>query len=80
MRTESKHLERTMQNRHASVSEFEQENTRFLTGIATADGASTDSKRTAPQMEGYLFKRTSKGFKSWNRRWFYMADNQLMYK
>lgn len=31
-------------------------------------------------MEGYLFKRTSKGFKTWNRRWFYLCDNKLMYK
>lgn len=69
-----------MQNRHASVSEFEQENNRFRSDIATSDGASAEGSRTAPQMEGYLFKRTSKGFKSWNRRWFYMADNQLMYK
>lgn len=29
--------------------------------------------------EGYLFKRTSKGFKTWNRRWFYLQDNQLLY-
>lgn len=31
-------------------------------------------------MAGYLFKRTSKGFKSWNRRWFYIAGNQLLYR
>lgn len=33
-----------------------------------------------PGMEGYLFKRTSKGFKSWNRRWFYISGNQLLYR
>lgn len=31
-------------------------------------------------MAGYLFKRTSKGFKSWNRRWFYISGNQLLYR
>lgn len=82
MRSESKQLEKTMQNRHLSVGEFELENNRFRSGIAATDGSesSRSSSRTAPQMEGYLFKRTSKGFKTWNRRWFYMADNQLMYK
>lgn len=78
MRVHSKHLEKAMQNRHASVSEFEQENNRFRSDIAMSEVDT--SRRTAPQMEGYLFKRTSKGFKSWNRRWFYMANNQLMYK
>lgn len=33
-----------------------------------------------PWMEGYLFKRTSNAFKSWNRRWFYLYDNQLVYR
>lgn len=79
MRENSKQLEKSMQNRHASVGEFELENHRFRSEIATSD-VSADSSRTAPQMEGYLFKRTSKGFKSWNRRWFYMAANQLLYK
>uniref|UniRef100_A0A182M5S9 Arf-GAP with coiled-coil, ANK repeat and PH domain-containing protein 2 n=1 Tax=Anopheles culicifacies TaxID=139723 RepID=A0A182M5S9_9DIPT len=31
-------------------------------------------------MEGYLFKRTSNAFKTWNRRWFCMRDNQLFYR
>ncbi|GAB0089874.1 PH domain-containing protein [Sergentomyia squamirostris] len=57
MRTECAALEKTMQNRHASVTNFDHKNT-----------------------EGYLFKRTSKGFKTWNRRWFYIAGNQLLYR
>ncbi|XP_065323867.1 arf-GAP with coiled-coil, ANK repeat and PH domain-containing protein 2-like isoform X2 [Gordionus sp. m RMFG-2023] len=28
---------------------------------------------------GYLFKRTTGKFKSWNRRWFLIKDNQLVY-
>ena len=31
-------------------------------------------------LEGYLFKKTSKGFKSWVRRWFAIQNNQLVYK
>uniref|UniRef100_A0A0K0EXH4 Centaurin beta 1A (projected from Caenorhabditis elegans ortholog cnt-1) n=1 Tax=Strongyloides venezuelensis TaxID=75913 RepID=A0A0K0EXH4_STRVS len=30
-------------------------------------------------MEGYLFKRSSNAFKSWNRRWFQIKNNKLMY-
>uniref|UniRef100_A0A1B0D1X4 Uncharacterized protein n=1 Tax=Phlebotomus papatasi TaxID=29031 RepID=A0A1B0D1X4_PHLPP len=57
MRSDCATLEKTMQNRHASVTNFDQGHT-----------------------EGYLFKRTSKGFKTWNRRWFYIAGNQLLYR
>lgn len=31
-------------------------------------------------MEGYLFKRTSNAFKTWNRRWFYLYKNKLVYR
>ncbi|XP_075717861.1 arf-GAP with coiled-coil, ANK repeat and PH domain-containing protein 2 isoform X2 [Rhinoderma darwinii] len=31
-------------------------------------------------MEGYLFKRASNAFKSWNRRWFSIQNNQLVYQ
>ncbi|XP_062859484.1 serine/threonine-protein kinase par-1-like [Trichomycterus rosablanca] len=31
-------------------------------------------------MEGYLFKRGSNVFKTWNRRWFLIQNNQLMYQ
>ncbi len=31
-------------------------------------------------MEGYLFKRSSRNaFKTWNRRWFQISDNRLLY-
>ncbi|XP_076180619.1 centaurin beta 1A [Ptiloglossa arizonensis] len=33
-----------------------------------------------PKMEGYLFKRTSNAFKTWNRRWFCLRDHQLVYR
>lgn len=31
------------------------------------------------RLEGYLFKRTSNAFKTWNRRWFMIKDDKLMY-
>ncbi|XP_060773510.1 arf-GAP with coiled-coil, ANK repeat and PH domain-containing protein 2-like isoform X2 [Neoarius graeffei] len=31
-------------------------------------------------MEGYLFKRASNAFKTWNRRWFSIQHNQLVYQ
>uniref|UniRef100_A0A1I7UUN2 Arf-GAP with coiled-coil, ANK repeat and PH domain-containing protein 2 n=1 Tax=Caenorhabditis tropicalis TaxID=1561998 RepID=A0A1I7UUN2_9PELO len=30
-------------------------------------------------MEGYLYKRSSNAFKTWNRRWFQIKDKQLLY-
>lgn len=38
------------------------------------------TNRPLNHMEGYLFKRTSNAFKTWNRRWFCMRDNQLFYR
>ncbi|XP_059476562.1 arf-GAP with coiled-coil, ANK repeat and PH domain-containing protein 2 isoform X2 [Neocloeon triangulifer] len=40
------------------------------------------SKEKIPEsgMSGYLFKRTSNAFKTWNRRWFWLHDNQLVYR
>ncbi|XP_065337955.1 arf-GAP with coiled-coil, ANK repeat and PH domain-containing protein 2 [Cloeon dipterum] len=37
-------------------------------------------KIPAEGMSGYLFKRTSNAFKTWNRRWFWLHDNQLVYR
>ncbi|CAI5441963.1 unnamed protein product [Caenorhabditis angaria] len=30
-------------------------------------------------MEGYLYKRSSNAFKTWNRRWFQIKENKLLY-
>ncbi|KAG4078434.1 hypothetical protein HA402_007385 [Bradysia odoriphaga] len=70
MRAESKALEKTMQNRHMCVSSFVDDKLENQ----------SDNTQVPKQIEGYLFKRTSKGFKTWNRRWFYLFDNQLVYK
>lgn len=29
---------------------------------------------------GYLFKRSHNKFKKWNRRWFILSDNRLLYQ
>lgn len=67
MRQESSKLEKEMENRHVFVT------SRDLVP-STAEGP--NKKR----MEGYLFKRTSNAFKTWNRRWFCLKDHQLVYK
>lgn len=54
-----------MENRHVYVTSSDI--------VTTADGANA-------QTEGYLFKRTSNAFKTWNRRWFCLKDHQLVYK
>lgn len=76
MQHESNQLEKTMQNRHLSVGQFS-ENRLSAIPASTTDPASPQPPQN--QFEGYLFKRTSKGFKTWNRRWFYLRNNQLLY-
>lgn len=76
MRSQSLQLEREMQNRHASVSQFAENR---LSGIVSTLNEPPNMQQPINQFEGYLFKRTSKGFKTWNRRWFYLRDNQLLY-
>ncbi|CAD7077861.1 unnamed protein product [Hermetia illucens] len=63
MRGDYLQFEKSMQNRHMSVNSF------------------IDNNCTKPSntIEGYLFKRKSKGFKTWSRRWFYLCDNKLLY-
>ncbi|XP_022697427.1 arf-GAP with coiled-coil, ANK repeat and PH domain-containing protein 2-like isoform X2 [Varroa jacobsoni] len=34
---------------------------------------------TGHQLEGYLFKRTTNAFKTWNRRWFVLDNGSLSY-
>lgn len=62
MRNEFNQLEKTMQKRHNYVNGFLDE------------PKEDDPKVAARQMEGYLFKRTSNAFKTWNRRWFFMKE------
>ncbi|XP_058063366.1 arf-GAP with coiled-coil, ANK repeat and PH domain-containing protein 2 [Anopheles bellator] len=48
--------------------------------VGLSNGRESVSSRLPSYMEGYLFKRTSNAFKTWNRRWFCMCDNQLFYR
>ena len=32
------------------------------------------------ELEGYLFKKSSGAFKTWNRRWFVLRNSQLCYQ
>jgi Arf-GAP with coiled-coil, ANK repeat and PH domain-containing protein len=66
MRTEYAQLEKTMQKRHNYVNGFLDDPKEDSSGEA--------GKVVVRQMEGYLFKRTSNAFKTWNRRWFYMKE------
>ncbi|KMQ96943.1 arf-gap with coiled- ank repeat and ph domain-containing protein 2-like protein [Lasius niger] len=65
MRGDSNKLEKEMENRHIYV------NNRDLIPSPVPGN---------PKMEGYLFKRTSNAFKTWNRRWFCLKDHQLVYR
>ncbi|XP_055377406.1 arf-GAP with coiled-coil, ANK repeat and PH domain-containing protein 2 [Condylostylus longicornis] len=64
MRSSYHQLEKSMQNRHTSVNDYTENNIN----------------QSVNRIEGYLFKRKSKGFKTWCRRWFYLCDNQLVYR
>lgn len=68
MRDETYKVEKEVENRHAVVSSME-----TITIPSSGD-------KKSPNMEGYLFKRTSNAFKTWNRRWFYLFDNKLVYR
>ncbi|XP_068153006.1 arf-GAP with coiled-coil, ANK repeat and PH domain-containing protein 2 isoform X1 [Drosophila tropicalis] len=63
LRGDYQQLEKAMQNRHMSVNRYCDSNTNS----------------SSNKVEGYLFKKKSKGFKTWCRRWFYLSDNQLVY-
>lgn len=64
LRGDYQQLEKVMQNRHMSVNRYCDSNTNS----------------SSHNVEGYLFKKKSKGFKTWCRRWFYLSDNQLVYR
>jgi Arf-GAP/coiled-coil/ANK repeat/PH domain-containing protein len=79
MRTEFFALEKEMQKRHNYVNGYSESGNN---NNNKNDNNSNDSKTITRQlqMEGYLYKRTSNAFKTWNRRWFYMKENKLYYR
>uniref|UniRef100_A0A182Y7I5 Uncharacterized protein n=1 Tax=Anopheles stephensi TaxID=30069 RepID=A0A182Y7I5_ANOST len=90
MRTEYGVLDKQMQNRHTCVNDSRADQQSEASaelavgGAEGGDAAGADDgwrMTSVPNyMEGYLFKRTSNAFKTWNRRWFCMRDNQLFYR
>ncbi|NWR85240.1 ACAP3 protein, partial [Campylorhamphus procurvoides] len=72
---------REMEHKHALIQQ------RSLRLLCLQDFSYDDSKVEfnvdAPNgvvMEGYLFKRASNAFKTWNRRWFSIQNSQLVYQ
>lgn len=62
------------------VSALEKQLGSYHNLVGMYDSVRKPSPETGIQMEGYLFKRSSNAFKTWNRRWFYLTNNQLLYR
>ncbi|KAF9409595.1 hypothetical protein HW555_011068 [Spodoptera exigua] len=84
MRNDTKILDKEMENRHTIVNSKDTVLPSCKTSEAEGDCKdgllSTPCLKNLPRMQGYLFKRTSNAFKTWNRRWFYLYDNRLVYR
>ncbi|CAH2048537.1 unnamed protein product, partial [Iphiclides podalirius] len=84
MRNDTRTLDKEMENRHTIVNSKDTVLPSCKAGDIESDGkdGSTGAAclKSAPRMQGYLFKRTSNAFKTWNRRWFYLYDNRLVYR
>ncbi|XP_078056929.1 arf-GAP with coiled-coil, ANK repeat and PH domain-containing protein 2-like [Mustelus asterias] len=64
---------RDMEQRHSAIKQKD----------AVYDDLVVEFNMDAPNgvvMEGYLYKRASNAFKTWNRRWFSIQNNQLVYQ
>ncbi|XP_053161596.1 arf-GAP with coiled-coil, ANK repeat and PH domain-containing protein 2 isoform X1 [Hemicordylus capensis] len=64
---------RAMEHKHSTIQQkdFSSDDTKLEYNVDAASGV---------VMEGYLFKRASNAFKTWNRRWFSIQNNQLVYQ
>ncbi|XP_043348911.1 arf-GAP with coiled-coil, ANK repeat and PH domain-containing protein 2 isoform X2 [Dermochelys coriacea] len=64
---------RDMEQKHSTIQQkdFSSDDTKLEYNVDAANGI---------VMEGYLFKRASNAFKTWNRRWFSIQNNQLVYQ
>jgi Arf-GAP/coiled-coil/ANK repeat/PH domain-containing protein len=67
LKDRSKIVDRKMQERHSAVPK---EVYQHPTGISTDPDV---------VMEGYLMKRSTNAFKTWNRRWFQIKEDKLLY-
>ncbi|XP_076879964.1 arf-GAP with coiled-coil, ANK repeat and PH domain-containing protein 2-like isoform X1 [Brachyhypopomus gauderio] len=64
---------RDMEMKHSTIQQkdYSNDDTKLEYNVDTDSGI---------VMEGYLFKRASNAFKTWNRRWFSIQNNQLVYQ
>ncbi|XP_063057928.1 arf-GAP with coiled-coil, ANK repeat and PH domain-containing protein 2-like isoform X2 [Engraulis encrasicolus] len=64
---------RDMELKHSTIQQkdFSNDDTKLEYNVDAENGIA---------MEGYLFKRASNAFKTWNRRWFSIQNNQLVYQ
>ncbi|XP_053308534.1 arf-GAP with coiled-coil, ANK repeat and PH domain-containing protein 3 isoform X2 [Spea bombifrons] len=64
---------REMEHKHATIQQrdFSYDDTKAEFNVDAPNGV---------VMEGYLFKRASNAFKTWNRRWFSIQNSQLVYQ
>ncbi|NXI58281.1 ACAP3 protein, partial [Chloroceryle aenea] len=73
---------REMEHKHALI----QQRVKFVSFYLqdfSYDDSKVEFNVDAPNgvvMEGYLFKRASNAFKTWNRRWFSIQNSQLVYQ
>ncbi|XP_040843687.1 arf-GAP with coiled-coil, ANK repeat and PH domain-containing protein 3 [Ochotona curzoniae] len=68
---------REMERKHAAIQQ------RTLLQDFSYEESKVEFDVDAPSgvvMEGYLFKRASNAFKTWNRRWFSIQNSQLVYQ
>ncbi|XP_056461261.1 arf-GAP with coiled-coil, ANK repeat and PH domain-containing protein 3-like isoform X4 [Gadus macrocephalus] len=68
---------RDLEHKHALIQQ------RTLMQDFSYDDTKVEFNVDAPNgvvMEGYLFKRASNAFKTWNRRWFSIQNSQLVYQ
>ncbi|KAE9533921.1 hypothetical protein AGLY_009000 [Aphis glycines] len=77
MTAEAAEMENQLSEHHKLVDRFRfnVNDTVMMNGDCENDAKGKDVIR----IEGYLYKRTSNAFKTWNRRWFYLKNNQLAY-
>ncbi|KAM4611125.1 arf-GAP with coiled-coil, ANK repeat and PH domain-containing protein 3 [Polymixia lowei] len=64
---------RDMEHKHATIQQrdFSYDDSKAEFNVDAPNGV---------VMEGYLFKRASNAFKTWNRRWFSIQNSQLVYQ
>ncbi|NXA62461.1 ACAP3 protein, partial [Mohoua ochrocephala] len=73
---------REMEHKHALIQQRSLSLFSFFQDFSY-DDSKVEFNVDAPNgvvMEGYLFKRASNAFKTWNRRWFSIQNSQLVYQ